>query len=483
MLKRSCVKDSKLSRPSLSRCGVAASGLIALLASAGLAQDVPVAFVNARVIPVDGPEIERGHVIIHKGKITAVGEGSPMRWIESGTLKEVERTVIDCEGKVVMPGLVDTHSHVGGIGAADASGPIQPGVRVADSINPRTSGFRRVVAGGLTTINVMPGSGHLSSGRTIYLKMRLKGPSGDQDGARTIDDISYFDENGKPMGGLKMANGTNPQRDSGGSFPGTRGRAAFLVREQFIKAQEYQSKIDSATGEDGSIDASKAPPRDLNLETLAAVMRGEIVVHHHTHRHDDIITVLKLAEEFGFKVVLHHVSDAWMVADEIAAAGAPVSAILVDAPGGKLEAVGLRFETAGILEKAGVRTAMHTDDWITDSRLFLRMAAFAVRGGMSREGALESVTLAGAEMLDLDHRVGSLTVGKDADVIVLDGDPLSAYSRVVQTWVEGIEVFNFDNEQDKLYALGGEGAANDSQPYFCCYDHMMSGTQNAGGAQ
>ena len=126
---------------------------------------------------------------------------------------------------------------------------------------------------------------------------------------------------------------------------------------------------------------------------------------------------------------------------------------------------------------------MHTDDWITDSRLFLRMAAFAVRGGMSREGALESVTLAGAEMLDLEHRVGSLTVGKDADVIVLDGDPLSAYSRVVQTWVEGIEVFNFDNEQDRLFALGGEGAANDSQPYFCCYDHMMSGTQNAGGAQ
>lgn len=451
--------------------------VVVCAAGLAIAQDRPVAFFNAWVIPVDAPEIERGHVVIHQGKIRAVGPGpAPIA---------DDVTFVDLEGMVIMPGLVDTHSHVGGIGAADGSGPIQPGVRVVDSINPRSSGFRRVVAGGLTTINVMPGSGHLSSGQTVYLRMRLKGPNGDQDAARTIDDLTWFDSNGKPMGGLKMANGTNPQRTDGGSFPGTRGRSAFLVREQFIKAQEYQAKLEAARNEDGTVDASKLPARDLNLETLAGVLRGEIVVHHHTHRHDDIITVLKLAEEFGFKVVLHHVSDGWVVADEIARAKAPVSAILVDAPGGKHEAVGLRFETPGILERAGVRTVVHTDDWITDSRIFLRMAAFAVRGGMTRQGALESVTLAGAEMLDLDDRVGSITVGKDADLAILDGDPFSAYTRVVQTWVEGIKVFDFENENDRLFALGGVGAADDTQPYFCCYDHLLNtGSQAAqGGGQ
>ncbi len=421
------------------------------------------AFVNARVIPVDGPEIERGYVLVSDGKIEAV---------DRGEFRGSAERVIDCAGKVLMPGLVDTHSHVGGIGGADGSGPIQPGVRVRESINVRDSGFRRALAGGLTTLNIMPGSGHLSSGQTVYVKLRY---SKDEPslGVRTIDDITYFDADGEPMGGLKMANGTNPQRDGGGSFPETRGRAAFLVREQFLKAREYQGKLDAAKNEDGTVDESKLPERDLNLETLAEVMRGERMVHHHTHRHDDIMTVLRLSKEFGFRVVLHHVSDGWLVADEIAAAGAYVSAILVDSPGGKHEAVGLRFETPAILEKAGVRTVVHTDDWITDSRVFLRMAAFAVRGGMSRRGAIESVTLAGAEMLDLADRVGSLTPGKDGDILVLSGDPFSAYTVVEQTYVEGRLAFDRENEEDHLFAVGGYGASRDTEPYFCCYDALM----------
>jgi imidazolonepropionase-like amidohydrolase len=187
------------------------------------------------------------------------------------------------------------------------------------------------------------------------------------------------------------------------------------------------------------------------------------------------MTVLRLAEEFGFRVVLHHVSDGWLVADEIAEAGAEVSAILVDSPGGKHEAVGVRFDTPGILEAAGVRTVVHTDDWITDSRIFLRMAAFAVRGGMSRQGALEAVTLAGAEMLDIEDRVGTLTPGKDADLIVLSGDPFSVYSVVEQTWVEGALAFDRSDPDDRLSALGGYGAAQDTEPYFCCYDAEMKG--------
>jgi imidazolonepropionase-like amidohydrolase len=254
-------------------------------------------------------------------------------------------------------------------------------VRVYDSINVRDSGFKRALAGGLTTLNIMPGSGHLSSGQTIYVKLRFSG-----EGPGRIEELFVRDYQEKPLGGLKMANGTNSMRDA--PFPGTRGKSAFLVRQQFIQAREYLAKIERA-GED----VNQLPPRDLHLETLAEVLQGKRTVHHHTHRHDDIMTVIRLSQEFGFRVVLHHVSEGWKVADEIAAAGVPCSILFLDSPGGKLEARHMILETGKILEQAGVRTAFHTDDYITDSRIFLRMAALAVRAGMSRKAALEGLTL------------------------------------------------------------------------------------------
>jgi len=354
-----------------------------------------------------------------------------------------------------MPGLVDTHSHIGGIGGADSSGPIQPDIRIYDSLNVRDSGFRRALAGGLTTVNIMPGSGHLLSGQTVYVKLRQ---------AEKIDDMFILDADGKPSGGMKMANGTNSQREK--PFPETRGKSAALVREQYVKAQEYRDKVARAAG-----DPEKLPPRDLNMEGLVEVLEGKKMVHHHTHRHDDIMTVLRLSKEFGFRVVLHHVSEGWKVADEIAKAGVPCSVIVVDSPGGKLEAAEMSFATGGILEKAGVEVAFHTDDWITDARIFFRSAALAVRAGMSREGALKALTLAGAKMLDLDKRIGSLEPGKDADFIILSGDPLSVYTKVEQTWIDGKKRFDLTDPDDHLYAVGGYGAGHDQSPYLCCIDH------------
>jgi imidazolonepropionase-like amidohydrolase len=211
-------------------------------------------------------------------------------------------------------------------------------------------------------------------------------------------------------------------------------------------------------------------------------------VHHHTHRADDIMTVLRLQKEFGFRVVLHHVSEAWKVADEIAAAKVPCSVIVIDSPGGKLEAAEMSWGTGGVLEKAGVKVAFHTDDWITDSRLFLRSAALAVRAGMTRAGALRALTLSGAEMLDLGERVGSLEAGKDADFIILSGDPLSVYTHVEQTWVEGVKVFDRSVADDHLHAVGGYGAGNDQRPYMCCaggfvFAGQQWGTQNYTDAQ
>jgi imidazolonepropionase-like amidohydrolase len=301
----------------------------------------------------------------------------------------------------------------------------------------------------------MPGSGHLISGQTLYLKLR--------DG-RIIDDLLIRNTDGTIAGGLKMANGTNSIRSPGGPFPGTRAKSAALVREQYVKAQEYKAKLARAGG-----DPEKIPARDLALEMLVEVLDGKRIVQHHTHRHDDILTVLRLQKEFGFKVVLHHVSEATKVAAEIAAAGVPSSVIIIDSPGGKLEARDISFENCAVLEKAGAAVGLHTDDGVTDSRHFLRSAALAVRAGMTRAGALRAVTLANAQMLGLAPRVGSLEPGKDADFIVLSGDPLSVYTQVEQTWIEGSKVFDLTDPKDRLYALGGAGAGDPRRVPLCCF--------------
>lgn len=411
------------------------------------------AYVGGEIIPINGPPIQNGVLVVSNGKIVAVGT-------RAATSIPAGAEVIDTTGKVIMPGLVDTHSHIGGGSGGDSSGPIQPETRILDSINVRESDMKRAIAGGITTVNVMPGSGHLSSGQTLYLKLR-KG--------RIIDDFLIKDAQGRIAGGLKMANGTNSLRPaSPGPFPGTRAKSASLVREQFVKAQEYREKLRTAKG-----DVSKNPARDLSLEALIEAMEGKRVVHFHTHRHDDILTALRLSKEFGFRIVLHHVSEGWKVADEIAAAKAPCSIIVIDSPGGKLEAVDASFQTGAALERGGVLVGFHTDDYITDSRFFLRSPGLAVRAGMSRDKALYAMTMAGARMLDLQDRVGTLEAGKDADFLILSGDPLSVYTKVLETYVEGVRVFDRSNPQDRLFATGGYGAGRDQILDFDCFDRGL----------
>jgi len=371
--------------------------------------------------------------------------------IEDGIIQEVGRAdeiriprkakVIDVSGKVIIPGLVDAHSHIGEGDGGDRSAAMHPDVRILDAIDPRSDTFKKALAGGITTVNVMPGSGHLMSGRTAYLKLRE---------ADTIKEMLFVDDfENEVAGGLKMANGTNPIGKS--PFPGTRAKSAAMVRQLFIKAQEYMEKIEKADG-----DPEKMPPRDLGMETLVQVLEGKRIVHNHTHRHDDILTAIRLSKEFGYRLVLHHISEAWKVADEIAESGVMASIIVLDSPGGKMEAVDIQYNNGEQLEKAGVDViGYHTDDPITDSRLFIRSSAFGIRAGMSEKAAFEAVTIDNARMMDVQDRVGTLEENKDADFVIMSGEPFSVYTTIEQTWVEGVKRFDITNPEDKKYAVGG----------------------------
>lgn len=398
----------------------------------------PVAYVGATVHPVDGPVLEDGVVVVDGATIQSVG-------LRSAVAIPPDAVVVDLAGKHLIPGLVDTHSHVGGGQYNDALAPIQPALSAIDTIDVSHDSLKRVRAGGVTTANVMPGSGKLMGGQTAYIKLR---------DAHVVDDLLLCTPRQEPLlssdqgplrrreicGGMKMANGTNPQGDGGD--PKSRMGAAFLQRQALASGARV---LEDGPGPASSLD-------DLGL---AEVVSGQRVVHFHTHRADDIVTILALRREFGLDVVLHHVSEAWKVVDALAADAVPCSLIVVDSPGGKEEAQQLALHNGAMLEAAGVPVAFHTDDPITDSRLFLRSAGLAVRAGMSPEGALAALTLVPAQMMRLDERVGSLTPGKDADLVVLSGPPLSVWTHVEQTIVEGVVVFDRSTPEGLRLATGG----------------------------
>ncbi|MEN8184307.1 MAG: amidohydrolase [Myxococcota bacterium] len=406
----------------------------------------PLVLQGATLFPVAQGPIENGVLVIEGGRIQAIGAEGEVRIPRGASVRDVS-------GLAILPGLVDTHSHIGlyarPLVAANRDGnettdPVTPEMRALDAIWPADPAIRMARAGGITTANIMPGSGNVVGGQTAYLKLR----------GETVEAMRIRDPQGRPVrGGMKMANGENPKRAHDGleASPATRMGVAFLERKVFVDAEGYGEKWRRyEKRREGD-----PPARDLGLEPMLEVLSGDRVVHHHTHRADDILTVLRIQEEFGHRVVLQHATEAYLVADEIAARGVSVSAIVVDSPGGKHEAMNLGFENPGLLEAAGVPVALHTDDLITSSRLFLRSAALAVRGGMSESGALRAVTLEAARMLDLDDRLGSLEPGKDADFVLLSGPPFSVRTRVLETWIDGVKVFDVSDPADLRHQTGG----------------------------
>jgi imidazolonepropionase-like amidohydrolase len=426
-----------------------------LFAAAAVATDAgATAYRGARIYTVAGALIERGVVVVENGKIVAVGR-------EGQVQIPANAKVCDLSGKTVIPGLVDTHSHIGifsrpaaraNSDGNETTGPVQPGLRALDAINPDDPGIRMAVAGGVTTANIMPGSGNTIGGQTLYVKLR----------GHTIEAMRIAD--GKVLGGLKMANGENPKgygRRQPAQAPFTRMKVAALQREQFVKARDYQRRWEAyrkaaASGKD----TKGSPDTDLSLEPLVEVLQRKRTVHFHSHRADDLMTALRIAEEFGFEIVLHHVTEGYRITAELARRKVPVSLTLVDSPGGKQEVVALLEENAAILDKAGVKVAINTDDFITESRFLLRTGAIAVRGGMSEDAALKALTLRGAEILHLDDRLGTLENGKDADFVVLSGPPFSIYTQVLETYIDGVCVFDRSSQEDWPYQVGGFAVAD-----------------------
>ena len=401
-----------------------------------------IAFVNATLYTgVDDKPIEKATLLIKDGKILEVGPA------ESVKLPPNYQKV-DLKGGVIIPGLVDTHSHIGlwskpnvpaNSDGNEMSGPVQSGVRALDSIDPNDPGIRMATAGGITTANIMPGSGNVIGGQTLYAKLRGK----------SVEEMQLFGDNKgvKILGGLKMANGENPKGygKTKGQAPFTRMKVAALQREQFVKAKEYLEKMKT----------DKKPDRDVSLEPLVEVLEKKRTVHFHCHRADDLMTAIRISEEFGFELVLQHATEGYRVAEVLAKKKIPVSLTLIDSPGGKAETMGLLEENAAILDKAGVPVCINTDDGITESRFFLRTGSLAMRGGMTEAAALRALTITPAKILHLEDRIGSLEKGKDADFVMLSGVPFSVYTKVQQTWIDGRKVFDAGLAYDATLRDGG----------------------------
>lgn len=382
------------------------------------------AVTGGYVVPVSSEPIPNGTVIVTDGVITAVG--GPDTLVPDGA------EVVEASGSWVVPGFVESHGHIGvheegegwsGNDTNEMTDPNGSRFRAIDGIDIEEEGFRDALRGGVTTAVIKPGSGNPIGGRTVAIKTW---------GGRTVDEqILARDVS------VKSALGENPKRVYGDKkqTPETRLGVASVLRSAFVDAQNYASKRDAA-------DAKGEPfERDLGKETLAAVLAGDLLWDQHCHRHDDIATAVRIAEEFGYPLVVNHGTEAHKIADVLAEKGIPVIFGPLLTSRSKVELRDRAIGNLALIAEAGVKVAITTDHPVVPIDQIRLQAILAVREGLPAETALEALTSNPAEILRLDERVGALELGRDGDLVVWSGDPLAVDSHVQRVYIEGRPVF------------------------------------------
>lgn len=407
--------------------------LALFFASALFAADPPVLIQNATILTVTKGTV-KGSILLENGKIAAIGEKVA---IPAGA------TVVDGAGKYVMPGIIDCHSHIMIEAVNEGSVSVSSMVGIGDVLNPEDIAIYRALAGGVTTANILHGSANAIGGKTLVMKMRW---------GKSAEEMKF--EGAMP--GIKFALGENPKRAGnvtgfGGAqanarYPATRMGVEDVIREAFNEAKAYKASWDAYNAKVARGETAIPPARDLKLEPLVEVLEGKRLVHAHCYRQDEILMLLRVADDYGFKIrTLQHALEAYKVAKEIAAHGAGVSTFS-DWWAYKMEAQDAIPYNAALLVRKGIVVSINSDDAELMRHLDKEAAKSMKYGGLTETEALSLVTINPAKQLMIDNRVGSLEVGKDADVLLYDGHPLSNLSKVLKVWIDGHEYFDRDRD-------------------------------------
>jgi len=426
------MKMSSVLRKAAATITFALAAPIAALAASGPDAPPVLLIQNATILTVSHGTIEHGSILIKDGKIAEVGAGVKA---PSGA------QVIDASGQFVMPGIIDCHSHIAVDGSVnEGSISVSSIANIAEVINPEDIAIYFDLAGGVTAANVLHGSANSIGGQTEVIKLRWGQPAAKLpfEGA---------------LRGIKFSLGENPQRSNfcipgiPKGYPATRLGVEETIRGAFTEARDYKKAWDEYNKRSSAGEKNLVPPRrDLRLDPLVEVLEGKRYVHSHCYREDEILMLLRVAKEFGFKVrTFQHVLEGYKVADEIAAAGAGASTFS-DWWAYKVEAYDAIPYNAAIMTRRGVVVSINSDDAEEATHLNQEAAKCMKYGGLSHDEALKLVTLNPAIQLGIDKRVGSIDVGKDADIVIYNHDPLSAYAVVQKTLVDGRVYFDRDRD-------------------------------------
>jgi imidazolonepropionase-like amidohydrolase len=411
----------------------AAVALTFFVASAHAQNAKAILIENATILTITHGNIEHGSILIRDGKIAAIGTD----------LKAPDGAiVIDATGEFAMPGIIDCHSHIAIDGGVNEGGTsVSSMARIPDVLNPADIDIYRDLAGGTTVANVLHGSANSIGGQTVVIKLRWGKPA---------SELPF--EGALP--GIKFALGENPKESNfspppgvSRRYPATRLGVEETIRQAFIEAREYKKTWDDYNQRKSAGEQNLIPPRrDDTLEPLVAVMEGKRYVHAHSYRADEILMLIRVANEFGFKVrTFQHVLEGYKVTDELVAAGSGASTFS-DWWAYKMEAFDAIPYNAALMTQRGVIVSVNSDD-AEEARHLNQEAAKSMKyGGLSANDALKLVTLNPAIQLGIDNRVGSLEVGKDADIAIFNHDPLSVYAVVQKTLIDG-QIY-FDRQKD-----------------------------------